>query len=71
MVRDPTAEPALAKLEELVLQEVIRYCADCGMPPTAAALADAIESAREKSGPHAGDDPFPEIEQRVRQRLQL
>lgn len=71
MGSNPAADPPLDQLEELVLHEVIQYCADCGMPPTVAALNEAIESAREKSGPHAGDDPFPEVAQRVRLRLNL
>ncbi|MFN2301234.1 MAG: hypothetical protein ABR565_05065 [Gammaproteobacteria bacterium] len=71
MGSNPAANTALDNLEELVLQEVIQYCADCGMPPTDAALNEAIESAREKSGPHVGADPFPEVEQRVRLRLSL
>lgn len=66
-----SVEEALGKLEASVLDEIMRYCADSGAPPSSAVVSETIEARRERSGPGIFQELYTEVEARVRARLKL
>lgn len=61
----------LDRLEDSVVEEIIRYCADCGVTPNATVMAETIEARRERSGPGRMQELYSQVEERVRRRLQI